>query len=286
MEAALLHKDTKVLAVTDALVNVPSAPPAIYDRSNLLAIGDNSDSLSLGAVILKGSAAVNWRGTAAQEVRELYAATPAAPEAAEVNQNAHAHAHAYTGAFTPVLLLHSLLCVCWCPFPRACWCRFPRARQCPRQWCCHRARVASQGSARVPSSHMPPRSPSQTRLQRGWERNALLSLYFGPSPASLVDPDSSFQSLQRRWVVAPVTDKLIYASQRVQPELARWVDDVARWEFTTIAPAHFDVQPGTADDFSRAFAPTLGRPGERPYARGDVQLLDDIGTKLKELKVI
>ena len=35
---------------------------------------------------------------------------------------------------------------------------------------------------------------SQQQLQRGWERNTLLSLYFGPSPASLVDPDASFQA--------------------------------------------------------------------------------------------
>ena len=40
-EAALLHKETKTLALTDALVNVPATPPEIYDPSNLLAVGDN-----------------------------------------------------------------------------------------------------------------------------------------------------------------------------------------------------------------------------------------------------
>ena len=40
-EAALLHKETKTLALTDAHVNVPAPPPEIYDPSNLLAVGDN-----------------------------------------------------------------------------------------------------------------------------------------------------------------------------------------------------------------------------------------------------
>ena len=93
-------------------------------------------------------------------------------------------------------------------------------------------------------------------MQRGWERNTLLSLYFGPSPASLVDPHPSFDSLTNKvpprtcltfptnvtppvhtptrihpltskWLVAPVTDSLIYRSERVKPELKRWVNDVA-----------------------------------------------------------
>ena len=77
---------------------------------------------------------------------------------------------------------------------------------------------------------------SASKLQRGWERNALLSLYFGPSPSSLVDPDASFKTLTDKWIVAPVTDTLIYRSSRVQPEIARWVDDVAKWDFTMISP--------------------------------------------------
>ena len=47
-------------------------------------------------------------------------------------------------------------------------------------------------------------------------------------------------------MVAPVTDSLIYRSDRVKPELARWVDDVSKWDFTTIAPAHFDAGRATA----------------------------------------
>ena len=48
-------------------------------------------------------------------------------------------------------------------------------------------------------------------------------------------------------MVAPVTDSLIYRSDRVKPELARWVDDVSKWDFTTIAPAHFDAGRAAAD---------------------------------------
>merc|ERR1719247_3761166 len=106
-EAALLHKETKTLALTDALVNVPATPPEIYDPSNLLAVGDNGrDTNSLGNIILKAAGAVNWRGTARADTEALWASDTS-----------------------------------------------------PQQ------QLAAQ---------------SQQQLQRGWERNTLLSLYFGP----------------------------------------------------------------------------------------------------------
>ena len=216
-EAALLHKETKTLALTDALVNVPATPPEIYDPSNLLAVGDNGrDTNSLGNIILKAAGAVNWRGTARADTEALWAASDTSPQ----------------------------------------------------------QQLAAQ---------------SQQQLQRGWERNTLLSLYFGPSPASLVDPDASFQGLKGKWVVAPVTDSLIYRSDRVKPELARWVEDVAKWEFNTIAPAHFAAGPGTAAELKAAFAPTLQpepRAERAPYDAKDVKLLDDIAEQLVKLKVI
>ena len=215
-EAALLHKPTGTLALTDALVNVPSKPPSIYDRANLMGVGDDARGTnSLGNFILRGASLVNWRGSAASEVEGLWAKSDA---------QTGADAEAATAA----------------------------------------------------------------QLQRGWERNTLLSLYFGPSPASLVDPSPSFESLQSKWIVAPVTDKLIYRSERVKPELRRWVDDVAKWEFRTIAPAHFGVTAGSPADLRAAFEPTLrpaSEPG-RPYNTGDVQLLDDIAEALVGIKII
>ena len=56
-EAALYHKDTKTLALTDALVNVPSAPPPVFvtdGGDNLRGIGDDARrSSSLGHLILQ-----------------------------------------------------------------------------------------------------------------------------------------------------------------------------------------------------------------------------------------
>lgn len=228
-EAALFHKPTGTLCLTDALVNVPARPPTIYDRANLLAVGDDGrDTGSLGNFILKAAGAVNWRGTAAQEVEALW-----------VRSDASASASSNAAAAT--------------------------------------ATEESDSDAAMAA-----------RLQRGWERNSLLSLYFGPSPSSLVDPDPSFQTLQSKWIVAPVTDKLIYRSDRVKPELARWVEDVGKWDFKMIAPAHFDVRPGTSADFKAAFAPTLKAASEpgRPYDRGDVQLLDDLAEALVGIKII
>ena len=211
-EAALLHKDTKTLALTDALVNVPAAPTRVYEERLLSAIGDNErDTNSIGNIVLKAAGAVNWRGSAAREVATLWADT-----------DAHA-------------------------------------------------------------------SSSADQLQRGWERNVLLSLFFGPSPTSLVDPQPSFDSLKGKWIVAPVTDSLIYRSERVQPALSKWVDDVTKWDFQLIVPSHFDAQKGTPEDMRAAFAPTLraSAPAQaRPYAQGDVQLLDELADGLIKLKVI
>ena len=189
---------------------MPATPPEIYDRGNLLGIGDNRrDGKTIGNLVLKAAAAVNWRGTAAQEVQGLWSASDA----------------------------------------------------------------SGQGD-------------SSEVLQRGWERNTLLSLYFGPSPKSLVDPDESFQKLTKHWVVAPVTDSLIYRSDRVKPELTRWVNDVGRWDFNMIAPAHFDARAGTPEDLRAAFAPTLATKDGKPYVEGDVRLLDDLAGALQKLKVI
>ena len=216
-EAAVLHKDTKTLALTDALIYVPGAPTKIYDEGNLRAIGDNArDTNSLGNLILKGAGAVNWRGTAAQTVDELWADGMRQGTDAEV-------------------------------------------------------------------------------VQRGWERNVLLSLFFGPSPDSLVTPAPSFAALKGRWIVAPVTDSLIYRSDRVKPELSRWVNDiVTNWDFKVIVPSHFEAHAGTPEDMRAAFKPTLAattldearRSTDRPYKAADVQLLDDIAGGLIQLKVI
>ena len=221
-EAALLHKDTKTLALTDALVNVPSAPTRVYDEANLLAIGDNAErSSSLGSLILRAAGAVNWQGTGSKDIGQLWTSDAPGRQGSEAEQ-----------------------------------------------------------------------------LQRGWERNVVLSLFFGPSPATIVDPKPTFQALEGRWVVAPVTDSLIYASDRVQPELARWVDDLARWDFRMIAPSHFDAREGTPEDLRAAFAPTLAKSRggaatdpatpvtARPYNVDDVRLLDGIATELVKLKVI
>jgi hypothetical protein len=207
-EAALLHKDTKTLALTDSLVYVPPTPQPVYTQSNLVAIGDNSDSNSLGSFILKAAGAVNWRGTGRSEIDALYASG------------------------------------------------------------------AGSGDA-------------QAQLQRGWERNSLLSLYFGPSPTSIVDPDPSFKQLSDKWIVAPVTNTLIYSSDKIRPEITRWVDDVTKWDFTTIAPSHFMARAGTPEDMKSAFAPTVASASEkRPYVAGDVQLLDELAGGLKKIKII
>lgn len=83
-----------------------------------------------------------------------------------------------------------------------------------------------------------------------------------------------------------MTDTLIYRSERVRPEIARWVDDVTKWDFTLIAPGHFTARPGTPEDMKAAFANTISGEGSRLFPEGDVKLLDDAARALKFTKII
>ena len=129
------------------------------------------------------------------------------------------------------------------------------------------------------------RAPAD-ELQRGWERNVLLSLFFGPSPESLVDPEPAFRRLEGRWIVAPVTDSLVYRSRKVQPELKRWVADVGKWDVKYISPSHFRAAPGTSKDWTSAFSATLGASTEKPYCERDAFLLEGISAALTRAGVI
>lgn len=211
VEAAVFHKDTKVLALTDALLNIPATPTEVYDKEELVLVGDNRrDSNTIGNLILKAAGAVNWRGTATK-----------------VNEQFWSQAEA-------------------------------------------------QGLG----------NPAE-RLQHGWELNTLLSLYFGPSPNSLVEPHPSFEKIKSKWIVAPVTNAVIYSSDKVKPELTRWVNDVAKWDFTMISPSHFDARPGTPSDLRQAFATTLESDDVDPnFDARDFNLLADAKNLLKTFKVI
>lgn len=211
VEAAVFHKDTKVVALTDAMVNVPATPTAVYDKDGLRAVGDKrADSYSIGNLVLKAAGAVNWRGTAAQENASFWSKVQADGVGSEMEQ-----------------------------------------------------------------------------VQRGWELNTLLSLYFGPSPSSLVDPHTSFEKIKTKWIVAPVTNAVIYSSDKVKPELKRWVNDVAEWDFNVIAPSHFAAGPGTPADLRTAFATTLKSNDMDPtFDTADFNLLDDIKGVLKRFQII
>jgi hypothetical protein len=211
VEAAVFHKDTKVVALTDSLLHIPEQATDIYDKADLLAVGDKrGNSNSVGNLVLKAAGAVNWQGTAAKTIDRFYD---------EVEK---------VGAGT-----------------------------------------------------------ESDQLQRGWELNTLLGLYFGPSPSSFVDPHQSFQKLKGKWIVAPVTSSLIYNSERVKPELKRWVDDVAKWDFQTISPSHFEAFPGTSADLRAAFATTLESDDMDPtFDAADFTLLSNIKGVLRTLKII
>ncbi|KAG8458764.1 hypothetical protein KFE25_012962 [Diacronema lutheri] len=126
-------------------------------------------------------------------------------------------------------------------------------------------------------------------VARGWKRNAVLSLYFGPSADAIAAPERAFDALAGRWLVGPVCATLIYSSDKVRGALAEWVEQIASGRlgrFDTIVPAHLAVARGTPADVRRAFAPVLSGSATAAYRASDVRLLADLSAGLRTLGVI
>lgn len=138
-------------------------------------------------------------------------------------------------------------------------------------------------------------------LKKGWQRNALLSLFFGPDGRSILDPAEAFQSLAGRWIVGPVCYSLVYGG-KIRTDVLEWSQRVCEWDFEQIIPGHFagPVQ-GRPDDVKRAFQvledgveateePEFVLPWPFPqpvrYREQDLRLLTDIKTVLRSLDVI
>lgn len=202
VEAAFVHRASKSLLLTDALVLVPREAPEVLDRENLRALGAPGNLLS------RLAAAANWRG-AGEYIR-----------AADERQ-----------------------------------------------------------SARPQEEHV--------LARRGWHRNAILALFFGPAPDAIADPGLAFSAIRGRWIVGPVCAALVYQAEPVREALRQWVDEIASGrlgEFTTIVPAHFAVGRGTPREVRRAFAPVFKQ--RLPYRKADAKLLNDLARLLRKARII
>jgi len=138
-------------------------------------------------------------------------------------------------------------------------------------------------------------------LQVGWQRDALLSLYFGPDGKSIVDPTEAFRAITGRWIVGPVCYALVYGG-KIRKDVKDWSDVLCKWDFQQIIPCHFaGPVRGTPDDVRRAFEvledsvdatlePDFKLPWPFPqpvrYRAQDLQLLTDIRGVLQNLNVI
>ena len=117
VQAAVYHKPTHTLALTDAMINVPGKPTADYEVDNLRGVGaDAKTDKSLGQLVLSLLRLTNFEG----------------------------------------------------------------------------------GRRYRPDQYWS-KPTSDDSLQRGWERNVLLSLFFGPAPQSIVEPHASFAKLPGAW---------------------------------------------------------------------------------------
>eukprot|EP00418_Pyrodinium_bahamense_P088336 CAMPEP_0179040536 /NCGR_PEP_ID=MMETSP0796-20121207/15696_1 /TAXON_ID=73915 /ORGANISM="Pyrodinium bahamense, Strain pbaha01" /LENGTH=473 /DNA_ID=CAMNT_0020736881 /DNA_START=254 /DNA_END=1674 /DNA_ORIENTATION=+ len=149
----------------------------------------------------------------------------------------------------------------------------------------------------------PPRDEAQL-LRIGWQRDALLALYFGPDGQSIIDPARAFGAINGRWIVGPVCYALVY-SGKIRQEVCNWADAICEWDIQQILPCHFaGPVRGTRDDVGRAFEVLRGEgaadspaeaagfvlpwPFPQPirYRAEDLQLLTDIRNVLVKLNVI
>lgn len=139
-------------------------------------------------------------------------------------------------------------------------------------------------------------------LKIGWQRDALLSLFFGPDGASLLDPEEAFNAVSGRWIVGPVCYSLVYRDS-FREDVRAWADRVCQWDFQQILPSHFaGPVAGTSSDVRRAFevldlsedateasaGSTLPWPFPQPvrYRAKDLQLLTDIRNVLKQVGLL
>ena len=70
--------------------------------------------------------------------------------------------------------------------------------------------------------------------------------------------------LTGKWVVAPVTDALIYRSDRVKPELARWADDRTLTPNPNPTPDQVRMEPGARAAYTlrvQEMRVATGQPG-------------------------
>eukprot|EP00435_Cladocopium_sp_Y103_P056870 s640_g19.t1 len=145
-------------------------------------------------------------------------------------------------------------------------------------------------------------SPSDAALLRkGWQRDALLSLYFGPDGGSIVEPSQAFRSIAGRWIVGPVCYSLVYGG-KIRNEVKEWSERLCEWDVQQILPGHFaGPVGGNSDDIRRAFEvlgenveatepPEFALPWPFPqpvrYPAEDLKLLTDIRGALRALDVI
>lgn len=138
-------------------------------------------------------------------------------------------------------------------------------------------------------------------LRKGWQRDALLALYFGPAGTSIIDPEQAFRAISGKWIVGPVCYSLVYGG-KIREDVLDWANQICEWDFQQILPSHFaGPVSGSRDDVRRAFEvlqenveatkpPEFALPWPFPqpvrYRAEDLQLLSDITGFLRALKVV
>eukprot|EP00747_Dinoflagellata_sp_TGD_P192837 gnl/TRDRNA2_/TRDRNA2_58236_c0_seq1.p1 gnl/TRDRNA2_/TRDRNA2_58236_c0~~gnl/TRDRNA2_/TRDRNA2_58236_c0_seq1.p1 ORF type:complete len:553 (-),score=81.07 gnl/TRDRNA2_/TRDRNA2_58236_c0_seq1:60-1718(-) len=120
--------------------------------------------------------------------------------------------------------------------------------------------------------------------EQAWAKMALLVAFFIPARQRLVKGGKaewqegymdSFEMISGRLLVSPILQKLVF--EKASPIVGKWVEDLAKWPFTQVVPAHYAAPvKATPEDLRQAFGFALeGYTTVLP--KEDMQTLNDLG---------
>lgn len=126
--------------------------------------------------------------------------------------------------------------------------------------------------------------------QQAWAKMALLVAFFIPGRQRLVKGGKaewqegymdSFHQIADRLLVSPILQKMVFEKSR--PVVRDWVEDVTKWPFVRVVPAHYAAPvDATPEDFRRAYGFALGHE-TNPLPVEDMKTLNDLGAIIQSI---
>eukprot|EP00746_Dinoflagellata_sp_MGD_P028640 gnl/MRDRNA2_/MRDRNA2_16771_c0_seq2.p1 gnl/MRDRNA2_/MRDRNA2_16771_c0~~gnl/MRDRNA2_/MRDRNA2_16771_c0_seq2.p1 ORF type:complete len:368 (+),score=55.28 gnl/MRDRNA2_/MRDRNA2_16771_c0_seq2:58-1161(+) len=142
----------------------------------------------------------------------------------------------------------------------------------------------------APDDPTKPQPDSPQIRQQAWAKMALLVAFFIPARQRLVEGGKaewqkgymdSFDMISNRLLVSPILQKLVF--EKSKPVLRDWIEDVARWPFVQVVPAHYAAPiSATPEDLRQAYGFAFdSQTSANALPKEDMQTLNDLGDIVK-----